>query len=44
MGNSSKLKLIYEQLVPTLQFSQVSHGGDIDGDRALHWRAASPQL
>ena len=23
---------------------QVSRGGDIDGDCALHWRAASPQL
>ena len=44
MGHPAKWKLILEQMVPTLQFAQSSHGEDIDGDCALHCRAASPQL
>ena len=44
MGHPAKLKLTFEQLVSTLRFSQVPHGGDIDGDCALHCTGEPPVL
>ena len=35
MGPAAKLKITFEQLVSTLRFAQVSHGGNNDGDCAL---------